>query len=265
MAEFTAKDAHAKAQERIQALEDELSSQSRTVGALAASSSAFESKIESLTTNLRDVLAVRKDMEDERDRALAQAQNQALGNALRYAKAEITENSKTIDDLSAASPESDLSKTLATSKLREEERDAALIEVHKANETRATGQVHIRMLEDALKSTKSDLISESEALEGLTTSSNAQQSEIATLKANLRNALDLGRDNALARVRNSEDADRTAQAHIEALQNTHQSIQAKRNSKAQEIDALTTRSKGLRAENDALKAALRDALPVAKQ
>ncbi|KAF9472645.1 hypothetical protein BDN70DRAFT_900376, partial [Pholiota conissans] len=56
-----------------------------------------------------------------------------------------------------------------------------------------------------------------------------------------------------------------ARAHIEALQNTLQSTQAKRNSKAQEIDALTTRSKGLRAENDALKVALHDALDVAKQ
>ncbi|KAF9470031.1 hypothetical protein BDN70DRAFT_999045, partial [Pholiota conissans] len=49
------------------------------------------------------------------------------------------------------------------------------------------------------------------------------------------------------------------------LQNTLQSTQAKRNFKAQEIDALTTRSKGLRAENDALKAALHGALAVAKQ
>ncbi|KAF9471018.1 hypothetical protein BDN70DRAFT_615103 [Pholiota conissans] len=281
-----ANDACTKAQERIHALEDELSSQSRTVGALTASSIAFESKIEALTTNFRDVLAVRKSLEEERDNALiralnsadahekTQTQNQALEDALQYSKAEISENSRINGDLRAASKglqsqidalTSNLNNILATSKLREEESDAALSQVRKANEAKATPQVHVCQLEDALESTKSDPTSKSKELEALTAGSSAQQSEIASLKANLRSALDLGRDNALARVRDSEDADRTAQAHIQALKNSLQSTQARLNSKAQEIDALTTRSKGLRAENDALKVALHDAPAVDKQ
>ena len=72
-------------------------------------------------------------------------------------------------------------------------------------------------------------------------------------------------DNTLIRVCESEGSHRKAQAHIEALQNTLQSTQAKLNSRAQDIDALTTGSKGLRTENDALKSALCDALAVAKQ
>ncbi|KAF9471852.1 hypothetical protein BDN70DRAFT_938627 [Pholiota conissans] len=127
--QLAVKDAHTKAQERTRALEDELSSKSLQWTRITNRGSK---------TDLRDALAVRKDMEDERDGPLvrmhdladahekAQAQNQTLGDALQYAKAKITENSKTIDDLSAASPglrlridtlESDLSKTLPTSKL----------------------------------------------------------------------------------------------------------------------------------------------------
>ncbi|KAF9470414.1 hypothetical protein BDN70DRAFT_939732 [Pholiota conissans] len=64
-------DALVKAQARIHALDDDLSSRSQTVSALRSNSSRLESQIDSLTSDLRDALSIRKDVEDERDRALS--------------------------------------------------------------------------------------------------------------------------------------------------------------------------------------------------
>ncbi|KAF9471112.1 hypothetical protein BDN70DRAFT_901602 [Pholiota conissans] len=284
---LSAQDAHVKAQARIQDLEEELSSKSQTFNALTATSNGLESQIDALTIDLHNILAVRKGVEDERDSALirardlgdahekAQAQNHALEEALQYAKTEDSEKSRTIDNLSVASKglqsqidalKLNLNDALVLSKLREDERDAALNHLREANKAQATVQEHVQELENGLKSTKDDLTSKSQALEALTANSKAQKAEIDTMKSNPRDALAFGkdvameRDSALTRVRESEDRRENAQAQIQSLKNALQSTKAELNSKSQAVDALTIGSKGLQLEIDALKVAHRDAL-----
>ncbi|KAF9477176.1 hypothetical protein BDN70DRAFT_128067 [Pholiota conissans] len=286
-----ANDALVKAQARIHALEDELSSQSQTISALTTNSSELESKIEALTTDLHDVLAVRKDVEDERDKAISrtrdlsdaqkqtQARNKALEKALRSTKTELSKKSQVVDDLNNASKglqaridtlDTDLSNALALSRLREDERDIALADLHDATEAHATAQVHAQELEDALRSTKTELGSKAQAFDALTSSSNAQRLQIDALKSDLHDALavrkdiETERDSALVRARTSEDAHEKAESQIRALDDVLRSTKAEVSSKSQDIDALTTGSKALKSEIVTLKSVLHDALVVSK-
>ncbi|KAF9477236.1 hypothetical protein BDN70DRAFT_881393 [Pholiota conissans] len=284
--------AFVEAQACIHALEDELSSQSQTISALTSTSGILESKVESLTTDLRDAVAVRKDMEDERDSALsctrdladthrqAQARNRALEDALRSTKTELNSKAEVLDALTASCEaqrlqidalKSDLHDALAIRKDIEAELDSVFVRARTSEEVHEKALAQIQALGDVVKSTKAEVSSKSQEIDALNSRSKVLQSEIDTLKSALHDALAVSklreeeRDTALIHIRDARVSQETAQVHIQELGNALKSTMDELSSKSQALDALTATSKALQSDIDALKWELQDALAISMQ
>ncbi|KAF9477235.1 hypothetical protein BDN70DRAFT_896671 [Pholiota conissans] len=238
--------AQTTAMARIQELEgdlvsagEELSSKIQENAGLIASAAALQSQIGVLTADLR-MRIEELDQEHTHIQVLAREGEEHRASAQKHAR-----------DL-------------------EDQLDDVIISAQGANDALVKAQARIQELEDALRSTKSELGSKIQAFDALTAGSEARQLQIDALKSDLQDTLavrkdiEAERDSALVRACASEDAHKKAQARIQAMGKTLQSTKAEVRSKSKEIEGFTTSSKALQSEIDTLKSALHDALAVSK-
>ncbi|KAF9475029.1 hypothetical protein BDN70DRAFT_996689 [Pholiota conissans] len=255
-------------EEALENAKDELSAKSETIGALTTSSEEAHEQLKALQIELRDTLAASKTLEEERDKAFVIVRNtkdaqvkfeeriQELEYDLKSTNAELSVKSESLDALNITAVglrtknnalETDLQTTLAASKYLEEERDRALILIRDAKDAQETMQTRIDQLEGALKSTKDELDTKSEALNALAASAQGLQSQNDALIVS--KDLEDERDKALIRARDAEDAKAKVQVESQEL-----SIKAELSSKA--LSALTADINALKTENDKLQSAL---------
>ncbi|KAF9473133.1 hypothetical protein BDN70DRAFT_900014 [Pholiota conissans] len=297
------------AQIRIQELEgslkangDELSAKSQALDALTVRSEGLQSEIDTLKADLGNALAVSKDMEDERDRALAHAREANDAHLTAQARILTLE-----DDVSVKSQEvntlttdaertqskidaltTDLHNSLAASKNLEEERDTVQIRVREMEDAQTTAQARIQELENGLKSTRDELNSKSQALAALTVSSETLRSQVDTLTTDLRmcaQELEQELDQAQLRAREVEEERSRAQKYIQDLEEERdkamlsirnandarleaqariQVLEYELASKSESVSALATVSNRLQSQVEDLTTDLRDALAVRK-
>ncbi|KAF9471110.1 hypothetical protein BDN70DRAFT_602603 [Pholiota conissans] len=158
-------------EDALRSTKSELDSKAQVLDALTARAEAQWLQIYALKSDLQDALAIRKDAEEQQDSALVRAHASEDAHGRRSSKSRRSHHRLQSTAVGDCHPQIRPPDALAVFKLREEERDAALIHISDAKGAQEAAQAHIYELDDALKPTTDELSSKSQALDALTATS----------------------------------------------------------------------------------------------